>query len=419
MSTIDDERPPPSAGAATGTDTRTDAGLTIPPVVPQELVDEAAGDGWQPAEASTGWRARFGRGGLLRHVAVFAAFGLALLLWPGVVGDPTRVRQFAEYLCYAAVAVGIDIAWGYGKMLTLGQGMFFGLGAYSMGMYLSLSQVKEGALPQFMSLYSDYTELPALWKPFRSLWFALPAAVLAPALLAALLGWLVFTRRIRGPYFAILTQATALVFWLLLIGQQALLAGTNGLTRFTTTFGIRRSDPAINSFLYLLAAGTLFLVVLIGWQLVQSRFGRLLIATRDSEDRVRFLGYDPATVKTIAFAVSAAMAGLAGAVAAAVIGQVNPDMFTVLPSILMVCWVAVGGRGTLWGAVLGAIAVSWSRTAVSEVWPSQWIYLQGALFIVVVGFSPGGLAGVLRWGWYRSPLGRSAPSTVAPTEVVA
>jgi urea transport system permease protein len=413
MSTIDDDVPAglPATEAAESVET-----VEIPAVVPQLLVDEVAA--LEQAEKD-GVTARSGldRKAVLRHGAVFAAFGLALLVWPGLVGDPTRIRQFGEYLCFAIVAVGIDVAWGYGKMLTLGQGLFFGLGAYAMGMYLSLSQVKDGALPSFMALYSDYTELPAIWKPFRSLWTTIPLGLLLPTALAALLGWLVFQRRIRGPYFAILTQATALVFWLILIGQQALLAGTNGLTKFTNTFGYRRADPSINRFLYLLAAGALFLSVLLAWQLIRSRLGRLLIATRDSEDRVRFLGYDPALVKTLAFAFSALLAGLAGMLAAAVLGQVNPDMFTVLPSILMVCLVAVGGRGTIWGAVLGAIVVLWGRTAVSETWPSQWIYVQGALFILVLGFSPGGIAGLIRKGWALLPIGRSpAP---APTEAAA
>ncbi len=329
--------------------------------------------------------------------AVFVAFALVLLAIPTLLDDPTRIRQWAEYLSYAMIAVGIDIAWGYGGMLTMGQGVFFGLGAYAMGMHLSLEQVPDGQIPQFMSLYADNTELPLIWRPFGSLWFAVLAAILIPAIVAACLGLLVFKRRIRGPYFAILTQASALIFSLILIGQLKLTAGTNGLTNFTTVFGRQRYDPDTNTFLYYLAAGALLVVVLVAMLVVRSRFGRLLVATRDGEDRVRFLGYDPAVVKTIAFALSAAMAGLAGALAAPIIGIVAPDQFSVLPSILMVCWVAVGGRGTLWGAVLGAIVVSWSQTKFSETRPDDWVYFQGALFIVVVGFLPGGIAGTLTW----------------------
>ena len=347
--------------------------------------------------------------------AVFVLFAVALFALPQVLGDPTRVRQWAEYLCYAMVAVGIDVAWGYGGMLVLGQGVFFGIGAYAMGMHLSLEQVPDGSLPQFMSLYSDYTELPALWRPFRHLWFAGPAAVLVPMIVAGLLGWLVFNRRIRGPFFAILTQATALIFWLLLVGQLKLTAGTNGLTNFSTIFGRSKYQPGTIEFLYGLAAGALLVVVLLGWQLVRSRFGRLLVATRDGEDRVRFLGYDPAVLKTVAFVAAAGMAGLAGAIAAPIIGIVAPNQFAVLPSILMVTWVAIGGRGTLFGAVLGALLVGWGKTAFSESRPEDWLYLQGALFVVVVAYAPGGLLGLLRSaGRTASGRLRRAPAELPP-----
>jgi len=319
---------------------------------------------------------------------------VALLAWPEALGDPTRVRQWAEYLCYAMVAIGIGVAWGHGGMLVLGQGVFFGLGAYCMGMFLTLEQVEGDALPDFMGLYSDYTELPALWRPFRNLWFAAPAAVIVPMIVAGLLGWLVFNRRIRGPYFAILTQATALVFWLLLVGQLKLTAGTNGLTNFTTIFGRSKYEPGTSKFLYTIAVVALMAVLLLGRQLMRSRYGRLLMAVRDGEDRVRFLGYDPAVVKTFAFVVSAGMAGLAGALAAPIIGIIAPNQFAVLPSILMITWVAIGGRQSLYGAMLGALLVSWGKTSFSESRPDDWIYLQGLLFVVVVAYAPQGLVGL-------------------------
>jgi len=329
--------------------------------------------------------------------AVFVAFAVALFAFPELVlDDPTRIRQWAEYLCYAMVAVGLDIAWGYGGMLALGQGVFFGLGAYAMGMHLSLEQVPDGGLPQFMDLYSDYDSLPLLWKPFQSFWFAAGAAVLVPMAVAALLGLLVFRRRIRGPFFALLTQATALIFSLILIGNLQLTAGFNGLTGFNEIFGRSKYAPDTNRWLYTITAVGLLVVVALAMKVVNSRYGKLLVATRDSEDRVRFLGYDPATVKTVAFAIAAGMAGLAGAFAAPVIGIVAPNQFAVLPSILMVCWVAVGGRGTLWGAVLGALLVNWGRTTVSEASPDAWTYYQGLLFVVVLAFAPGGLAGIAR-----------------------
>jgi len=343
----------------------------------------------------------------------FAAFALALFAWPGVVGDPSQIRQWAEWLCYAMLAVGLDIAWGYGGMLALGQGLFFGLGAYSMGMYLTLEQTN-GALPEFMGLYSDYTELPLLWRPFASFWFAALAAVLLPMGLAALLGLLVFKRRIRGPFFAILTQATAVIFALLLIGNLKLTAGFNGLTGFTKIFGRSKYQADTNTWLFQVAAIGLLIVLAIAMKVVRSRYGKLLQATRDSENRVRFLGYDPAVVKTVGFVIAAGMAGLAGAVAAPVFGIVSPGQFDFLPSILMVCWVAVGGRGKLWGAVVGALVVNWTRVTVSSARPDDWQYLQGLLFVGVLAFFPGGIAGLLRSGADRlSSLARRRSGSAA------
>lgn len=334
-----------------------------------------------------------------RRIALFVAVAL-LAAGPELPflmhGDPTRTRQWAEYLCYAVIAVGIDLVWGYGGMLALGQGVFFGLGAYAMGAHLSLEQVPDGTLPEFMRLYSDYESLPWIWQPFRHLGPTIALGVLVPTVVAALVGWLVFHRRIRGPYFALLTQASALVFWLLVVGQLKLTAGTNGLTNFQTVFGRGKYEHGTPRFLYYVAAAVLVAAVVIARQLVNSRYGRLLIAIRDGEDRVRFLGYDPAAAKTLAFAVSAALAGAAGMLAAPIIGLVAPNQFTVLPSILMVGWVAVGGRGTVYGALAGALIVSFLRTRVSESRPEDWQYFQGALFVLVVAFVPGGLAGLVR-----------------------
>lgn len=331
----------------------------------------------------------------------FVGFALLLLIWPDVIGDPTEVRQWAEWLCYAMIAVGLDIAWGYGGMLALGQGLFFGLGAYAMGMHLSLEQVDDGELPSFMSLYGDYDSLPLLWRPFQSFWFTALAAVLVPVVIAGGLGLLVFKRRIRGPFFALLTQATAVIFVLIVVGNLKLTAGSNGLTGFSTVFGRNKYDPDTNIWLFRVASVALLAVLLLAMGLVRSRYGKLLQATRDSEDRVRYLGYDPAVVKTIGFAVAAGMAGLAGAVAAPVFGLVAPTQFDYVPSLLLICAVAVGGRGRIWGAVLGALLVNWLRVKISAERPDDWQYFQGALFIAVLAFAPGGLAGILRSGYER------------------
>jgi urea transport system permease protein len=329
----------------------------------------------------------------IRGLATFLAVGLVfLVVLPAVLPD-FRLGLLAKFLCFAIVAVGIDLAWGYGGMLTLGQGVFFGLGAYSMGMFLKLHEAGPGNVPDFMS-WSGVEKLPALWKPFRSPAVALPAAIILPAVAATVLGMLVFRRRVRGAYFAILSQALAAAFVILLIGQQGLTGGTNGLTNIHEIFGYDLADPATQHKLYLIAAVALGLVYLLARQIVASRYGRLLIAVRDGEDRVRFLGYNPTVVKVIAFALSAGMAGLAGALFVPIVGIISPTQLGVVASIEMVIWVALGGRATLVGAIAGAIAVNSAKTGLSEQFPSGWIYLQGLLFVLVVAFAPRGLAGV-------------------------
>jgi urea transport system permease protein len=284
-----------------------------------------------------------------------------------------------------------------------------------MGMHLSLEQVGPGELPSFMALYGDQTELPLVWRPFEHLWLSVVLALAIPMVLAGLFGWLVFSRRVRGPYFALLTQAMSLIFTLIMIGQLKTFAGTNGLTDFQTVFGRNKYEPGTNTFLYTVAAVVLVAVFLLGRHLVRSRYGRLLVAVRDREDRVRFLGFNPAVAKTFAFVVAAGMAGAAGAVAAPVIGIVAPNQFGTLPSILMVCWVAVGGRGTLYGAVIGAILVNWGSTRVSEQWPDTWQYVQGLVFIVVVAFVPGGIVGLFRLVRDRLASRRASPAAGAMT----
>jgi urea transport system permease protein len=216
---------------------------------------------------------------------------------------------------------------------------------------------------------------------------------------AAGLGALVFRQRIRGAYFAILTQALAAAFVILLIGQQGYTAGTNGLTNMTTLFGYNLDDPVNQRNLYLVVAIALGVVYLLARQLVASRYGRLLIAVRDGEDRVRFLGYNPTTIKVLALTVSAGMAGLAGALFVPVVGIMSPALLGIVPSLELLIGVAVGGRATLVGAVVGTVLVNYAKTGLSERFPSGWLYLQGALFIVVVAFAPKGLAGV--WGALR------------------
>ncbi|MEU9830064.1 urea ABC transporter permease subunit UrtC [Streptosporangium sp. NPDC048047] len=319
-------------------------------------------------------------------MAVLALVAAPLLL------EPFRLGLLAKYLCLAIVALGIGLAWGQGGMLALGQGVFFGLGGYAMGMHLKLADAR-GELPDFM-VWSGVERLPALWRPFANPVFALTAAVAVPTLIAAALGLLVFRQRVRGAYFAILTQALAAAFAILLVGRQGLTGGTNGLTNFYDLFGLDLADDAVQRGLYLVVALTLGLLYLGARQLTRSRFGRLLVAVRDGEDRVRFLGYDPALVKTVTFAISAGMAGLAGALFVPVVGIVSPALLGVVPSLELVVAVAVGGRFTLAGAVAGAVVMGYAKTAFSEEFAGGWLYLQGALFILVMTLAPRGVLGL-------------------------
>lgn len=332
--------------------------------------------------AGPGWRRR----------GLFLLVGFVFLVVAPAVLSDFRLGLLSKYLCFAIVAVGIDLAWGYGGMLTLGQGVFFGIGGYAMGMFLKLSEAGPGKLPDFMS-YNGLTSVPGFWKPFAHSWFALPAALVLPMVVAAGLGALVFRQRIRGAYFAILTQALAAAFVILLVGQQGYTAGTNGLTNMRSFFGYNLNDPVNQRNLYFVVAVALGGVYLVARQLVASRYGRLLIAVRDGEDRVRFLGYNPTTVKVLAFTVSAGMAGLAGALFVPVVGIMSPALLGIVPSLELLIGVAVGGRATLVGAVLGTVLVNYAKTGLSEQFPSGWLYLQGALFIVVVAFAPKGVAG--------------------------
>jgi urea transport system permease protein len=342
--------------------------------------------------------------------ALFALAALALLVGAPLLFSDFRLSLLAKYLCFAIVAVGISLSWGYGGMLTLGQGVFFGLGGYAMGLYLKLEAAGPGHVPDFMS-WSGVEKLPLIWQPFRSPWFAVPAAVLLPMAVAACLGALVFRQRVRGAYFAILSQALAAAFVILLVGQQGLTGGTNGLTNIKQLFNFDLNDPGNQRALYVVVAVVLGAVYLVARQLVRSRYGRLLIAVRDGEDRVRFLGYNPATVKLVAFTVSAGMAGLAGALFVPVVGIISPAQLGVIPSLEFLIAVAVGGRASLAGAVLGALVVNYAKTGLSEQFASGWLFLEGALFVAIITFAPRGLTGGARWLREALQRARSAGAT--------
>ncbi|NLU83096.1 urea ABC transporter permease subunit UrtC [Rhodococcus sp. HNM0569] len=329
---------------------------------------------------------------------VWVGFALAAILLfgvaPAVLSD-FRLNLLGKFLCFAIVAAGIGLAWGRGGMLTLGQGVFFGLGAYIMAMHLKIAdaQLRGDSVPDFMQI-AGIRDLPAYWAPFTSPIVTILAILIVPAAVAALLGLGVFKRRVKGAYFAILSQALAAAFAILLVGQQST-GGSNGLNRFRSFFGFDLSDPANKRMLFFIAAAVLLLVVAAVRQLMYSRYGELLVAVRDQEERVRFLGYDPANVKLVAYVTAALFAGIAGALFVPVVGIISPADIGVVPSIAFLIGVAIGGRSTLLGPVLGALGVAWAQSAFSESFPSGWTYAQGLLFIVVVGFFPAGIAGVI------------------------
>jgi urea transport system permease protein len=298
-------------------------------------------------------------------------------------------------------------------MLSLGQGLFFGLGGYAMAMHLKLES-SGSELPDFMS-WSGRETLPWFWEPFRSPVFAVIAAIGLPMALSALLGYLVFRSRIQGVYFSLITQALTLIAGILFIGQQAVTGGTNGITNLKTIFGFSRGSEATQIVLYLSTVVCLASLYLLCRALVRSRFGRILVAMRDDENRVRFLGYNPVTLKTLVFSLSAGMAGLAGALFVCQVGLISPSTMGVVPSIEMVTWVAVGGRGTLVGAVLGALLVSWGKSSLSESYPEIWQLCFGALFTATVLLLPKGVVGGLKslFGRLTAP---GAPSAAAGPE---
>lgn len=334
---------------------------------------------------------------------------VAVLTAAPVLLSSFRLNLLAKFLTYAIAAIGIDLAWGYTGLLTLGQGLFFGLGAYCMGMLLKL-EASGDWLPDFMS-WSGLQQLPWFWVPFRHAWFAFPMAVVLPVATAAGLGYLVFRSRIRGPYFAIITQASTLIFATLLVGQQPYTGGTNGITNFSTLLGFPLADRATQVVLYEITVLSLVLCYVAARRLTVSRFGRLMVAVRDSENRLRFTGYDPVLIKTVVFSGAAGLAGLAGALFVPQVGIISPAMLDVVPSIEMVVWVAVGGRGTLTGAVIGTLVVNWAKSLLSESFPSAWLYVQGALFLGVVLLFHEGLVGVWRRLWRRPEA--SAPMAVS------
>ncbi|HET6388407.1 urea ABC transporter permease subunit UrtC [Hyphomicrobium sp.] len=338
-------------------------------------------------------------------VAIIAT--LMLVVFPLVL-DGFRLNMVGKYLTYAFVALGLVMCWGYGGILSLGQGIFFGLGGYCMAMFLKLeaSSVENTkiqstpGIPDFMD-WNQITSLPWFWEPFKSLPLALVLVVLVPVALAFILGFAMFTRRVGGTYFAIITQAIAAILTILIIGQQGYTGGINGITDLRTLLGWDIRTDHAKFILYFVCCGCLIACILIAYFVKHSKLGRILVAMRDKEDRVRFSGYNVASFKIFVFCLAAAFSGIGGALFTLQVGFMSPSFVGIVPSIEMVIYTAVGGRLSILGAVYGSLLVNWAKTAFSESFPELWLLGLGGLFIAVVMAFPNGLAGI--YGDYVEP----------------
>lgn len=370
-------------------------------------------------------------GGRQGAVGLLVLAGLILVVFPLLL-DSFRLNMVGKYLTYAFVAVGLVLCWGYGGILSLGQGIFFGLGGYCMAMFLKLeasdpestSIQSTPGIPDFMD-WNQLTELPLFWEPFHSFGFTLLAVVAVPVILALVIGMAMFKRRVGDVYFSIVTQAIAAILTILIIGQQGLTGGVNGITDLKTLMGwdIRGDEAKVT--LYFVCAVLLLCCILLGRFILTSKLGRLLMAMRDKEERVRFSGYDVASFKIFVFCVAAAFSGIGGALFTLQVGFMSPSFVGIVPSIEMVIFAAVGGRMSLLGAVYGALLVNYGKTVFSESFPELWLYFMGGLFIVVVMYFPNGLAGLYqshgrKWlARLSAKRGISPPATTARPEPVS
>ena len=332
-----------------------------------------------------------------------AVLALVLLVVLPSLLDAFRLNLVGKYLTYAFVALGLVICWGYAGILSLGQGCFFGLGGYCMAMYLKLeaSSVENTkiqstpGIPDFMD-WNQITALPWFWKPFQSLPLTLILVVAVPVLFAFVISAAMFKRRVGGTYFAIITQAIAAILTILIVGQQGYTGGINGITDLRTLHGWDIRTDGAHTILYFVNGGLLIGCILIAQFVKKSKLGRILVAMRDKEDRVRFSGYSVAGFKVFAFCLAAAFAAIGGAMFTLQVGFMSPSFVGIVPSIEMVIYAAVGGRMSLFGAVWGTLLVNWAKTSFSESFPDLWLFGLGALFIAVVLAFPNGLAGIWR-----------------------
>lgn len=342
----------------------------------------------------------------LEIASAVVLFVLLLAVAPFAL-DPFRLNLMSKYLAFAFVAIGVVLTWGYGGILSLGQGIFFGMGGYMLAMFLKL-EASAPELPDFM-VWSSVERLPLWWEPFRHFGWTLLLIIVLPAGLAYLFSYAVFKKRVSGVYFAIVTLALALALTVLIVGQQGDTGGANGITDFRTLLQMPITGDAAQRGLYFVEVCVLAAVIAAALFLARSRLGKVLIAIRDQEGRVRFSGYNTAHIKAAVFALAALFSALGGAFYTLQVGLIAPNTMGVVASVEMVIYAAVGGRLSIVGAVL----VGFLRSYLSESFPEIWLYFLGALFLVVVLALPNGLFGLLDKWWLARP-SRSGPSASLP-----
>ena len=321
------------------------------------------------------------------------------------------VTLLGKYLTYALLALAVDLVWGYLGILSLGHGAFFALGGYAMGMYLMRQIGDRGVygdpvLPDFM-VFLDWKELPWFWQGFDMFWFAALMVVVVPGLLAFIFGYLAFRSRVTGVYLSIITQALTYALMLAFFRNEMGFGGNNGLTDFKDILGFDLQSDGARIGLFVASAVALWLGYLACRFIVTSRLGRVAVAVRDAEARTRFIGYRVDRVKLAIFSFSAILAGIAGALYVPQVGIINPGEFSPLHSIELVIWVAIGGRATLYGAIIGAVLVNYGKTYFTGVFPEVWLFALGGLFVFVTLFLPQGIVGLFRAIKRRSPDGCS------------
>lgn len=326
--------------------------------------------------------------------AAHGCVALTLLIVFPMVLSPFWLGSIGKYMAFAFVAIGIVLAWGYCGILSLGQGIFFGLGGYMMAMFLKV-EASAPALPDFM-VWSSVEQLPLWWQPFTHFWMTVCLIVIVPIVVAFPFAYLIFKKRVSGVYFAIVTISLALAMTVMIIGQQGGTGGANGITDFSTLLGMDILGDESKRIIYFVETGLLLVVMALAAALLHTRFGKILIAVRDREDRVRFSGYDTAMIKAFVFAIAAVLASIGGALFTLQVGLITPTLVGSVASVEMVVYAALGGRLSVPGAVVGALTVGFLKSYLSEQFPESWLFFLGATFIIVVAFMPNGLAGTLQ-----------------------